>query len=377
MTYNRDERNFMMATFRNFGGGNQPQGDGDGIVQGPLAGMIGFNAGDVADDLPPHAAVRLRAMREEAAELTVLAQSNFSEVQQLQNEKRESEIRLRRLQQARSDGGFNLDAGDLRVLAEQKKLDKIVAELVRKKEVGEIRGAKNHTLMRLAASCAEWARSGRPGGTRIVAFDGKLPELKQGADILVAIEDRRRRLRELAAERHRVECAPHLSATAKAKYGAEIAALAEIGRLDVGGLIEHNANEIVWPRKQHQVTIYNSDQPLIGFIELDDFRALLAQLVPESLLKALDRECADVADDAAALTDTARAKALATISADFLACERAESELVWIAQSRGMAVSHREDCDVRALLGLDLVIAKAPPASDSGEHTTTWVGAPR
>jgi hypothetical protein len=110
---------------------------------------------------------------------------------------------------------------------------------------------------------------------------------------------------------------------------------------------------------------------------LPDFQALLAQLLPEILIRAADRECADAGDDNSALTDAQRQKSLVTIDADILATARAESELVWQAQSRGMAVSHRENIDVRALLGVDCVVSKTQPPSDDGSHVTKYVGAPR
>lgn len=81
----------MANFFRGFGGtSNQTfqaqssDGLGDSTVSGPVAAMLGLNIGDPIDDLPKNAADRLRGLREESEELSVLARSNFSDMQELQ-----------------------------------------------------------------------------------------------------------------------------------------------------------------------------------------------------------------------------------------------------------------------------------------------------
>ncbi|MHC2706358.1 hypothetical protein ACVMHZ_009545 [Bradyrhizobium liaoningense] len=306
----------------------------------------------------------------------MLARSNYSDVQELQNKKRQIESRIRDLQKARSDGGQNLPDDDFQVRTEQARLDKISAELSRKLEVGEIRGAKNQTLLRLAGACDAWLRSGRPGGTAVVQYDGKLPELKEGADILAAIEDRRLRLRELAAERHRVDSACFPSAARKTAMVVEVEEWAELGKPNAVSSIEHGA-PISWPLTMHRFDVHNAGPGAIAFGHLTDVRNFMAWWDMPGMIARLSAETDEVSDNGASMSEVERAKALATIAADYLATERAEALAVWTAQSRGMAVSHREDCDVRALLGLDLVIAKTPLPSDSGSHVTKYVGAPR
>jgi hypothetical protein len=386
----------MANSFRDFGVGNrtfrheaptalnlrsEQSGDalGDSTVRGPMPALIGANFGDPVDGLPPGGATRLQGMRERAADLGVLARNSFEIEQDLRTETGQIENRIKNLTAPRGDGGHGLGDDDPRVRAEQKNLDLKTAELARRRELSEVRGHEQQVLLRLIGNCETWLRGGgRPGGTRIVAFDGELPSPKAGTDLPAAIEDRRRRLRELAADRHRVESAPFPSAGAKAKGRNQIAALGELGRLDVTALLEHGANEFGWPLKMHQITIHNSTEPLIGFIELVDFEAVLAQLVPDLLLKSLDRELNEAADDASALSDVQRQKALAVIDGDILATERVETELVWLAREKGMAVHHREDVHPLALLNLALVVARegSLPETDGG-HTTRHVGAPR
>jgi hypothetical protein len=350
--------------------------DGGGVIVGPMGQLIGMNIGDAIVGLPATAAGRLRGLRERSEEMSALARLNFEVTQALQDDKRQKESRIRNLKQAHADGGHNLPDDDFRVRVEQAKLDSVVAELTRKHELAEARGAENRTLMRLIANCETWIRS-RPGNTKIVEYSGKLPKLPEGQDLLDAIETCRRHGREFAAQRHSTECAPFPTTGVQMKYRAEFEALAEIGRLDLTAMLEHGAHEVGWPKEQVRVQIYNSCEPLVGFIEIIDIKAVLAQLIREQLIKAADRECAEAGDDAHALDDKTRAERLAAISSDLLACERIEAAHCWAAQEKGFGILHREDIDARALLGVDCVIAKASPPSDDRSHTTKFLGAPR
>ena len=373
---NRTFRHEAPSGFNNLRSGQPGDALGENAVAGPVPALIGANVGDVADDLPPRGAIRLQGMRERAADLGVLARHSFEIEQELRTENAQTENRIRVLKQPRGDGGHSLGDDDPRVRVEQKNLDLKTAELARRRELSEVRGHEQQVLLRLIGICETWLRGGgRPGGSICVAFDGELPTLKEGADLPAAIDDRRRRLRELAADRHRVESAPFPAATAKAKIRDEIAALAELGAPSVSGMIEHNASLIEWPVTQISAKIFNSDPAAVGHVEVFDSRAFLCWLHKDAVLAKLDAECDASSDDAAALTDTARAKALAAISADILAVERAEAALVWLAQERGMALWHREDTDVRALLAID--VAGAPPPSDDRSHLTEFVGVPR
>jgi hypothetical protein len=142
-------------------------------------------------------------------------------------------------------------------------------------------------------------------------------------------------------------------------------------------MVEHGGAEIGWPTAQHQVRVFNTTEQAVGFGEVFDARATFCWLHRDALLKALDRECDAASDDNAALTDAVRQKQLATIGADYLATERAEAEICWMAQERGFPIAHRPDTDARALLALDLVVGETPASSDKGGHATRFVGVPR
>jgi hypothetical protein len=80
------------------------------------------------------------------------------------------------------------------------------------------------------AAVESWLRDGKPSGVRLEDFEGPEPTLNKGENgILDAIENRRRRVRELRADLHRIESAPFPSSHAKAQMRAQIGQLAQAG----------------------------------------------------------------------------------------------------------------------------------------------------
>ena len=62
-----------------------------------------------------------------------------------------------------------------------------------------------------------WLRDGRPSGTLLEAVEIEPPKLLKGEDVLLdAIENRRRRARELKADLHRIRSAPMPSSLGEA-----------------------------------------------------------------------------------------------------------------------------------------------------------------
>ena len=352
---------------------------GDNTVRGPVAAMLGIFVGDVVDDLritAPEAAVRLSGLRDRAADLAVLYRNSYEIEQALRMETQQIQNRIKTLKLPRGDGGYGLGDDDARVRAEQNTLDLKTAELARRRKLSEVRGYEQQLLMRLNGNCETYLRSGKPGGTVIAAFAGELPPLKEGVDILGAVEDRRRRLRELAADRHRVECAPFPSAARKIAMIADVEAWAEQGRPNATSSVEHG-EPISFPLEQVRLLVHNGGPGAVAIGQLADVRNFMAWWDAPGMIDRLSADIDAVADDATSMTDAQRAKARAAINADYLATERAECEFVWQAQKLGFPIQHREDIDVRALLGVDLVVSKAPPADNSDTHLVRHLGAPR
>lgn len=321
--------------------------------------------GDVIELLPAAARERLLQLRQRAADAHRLVPS-FEDVQQASMARIEAENALKRLTAHPQDFGFGLKPDDPRVVAAQKHLDKMTADFERLRQLKEIRTAGWQTASAALAACETWLRDGRPGGTALEAVEIEPPKLAKGENgLLDAIENRRRRVRELHADAHRARSAPYPSSHAKAQMRAEIERLATLGQPDVSALIELDG-KIAWPIQNLQSRVYNSEAGATAFAETPDTLALVAWLHRDALIAALDREIATEADDAAALSHEAREKAEAEVMADLLAIERDECSLTWAAQTRGFPIEHRSDCSPLALLGVRLVTtpsAGLPPSS--------------
>jgi hypothetical protein len=129
------------------------------------------------------------------------------------------------------------------VVTEQKLLDRATAELARLKSLQEIRSARWASCGQLERAIVDWLRSGIPGNCQLVVVDdAPLSELlvkNDGGRIEAAVARYRLRLRELAADRHRLNSAPWPSAMAKAAAKALIDRLADAGTPNLDAAIEH------------------------------------------------------------------------------------------------------------------------------------------
>jgi hypothetical protein len=99
----------------------------------------------------------------------------------------------------------------------------------------------------------------------------------------------------------------------------------------------------------------------------------------DALAAALDREIVSESDDKAALSQEAREKAEAEVTAELLAVERDESALVFQEQAQGLPLEHRADISPVALLALRLVTTSRSDAlpGTSAEHAYDIRGAGR
>jgi hypothetical protein len=174
------------------------------------------------------------------------------------------------------------------------------------------------------------------------------PPVRKGETIQSAIENRRRRLRELAADRESVGRAPWPSSVTKAKAREQFAALAVRGRPDVFELVERGG-----PVGLPTLPVFPGAEerpPVIR--DMVDAAALIAWALGPTLVDAIEREIDELSDDARALTAEQRREKLNEIAADMLAVEREEEALIEVAEGEGLAVLRRLDADPRAVLGI-------------------------
>jgi hypothetical protein len=179
----------------------------------------------------------------------------------------------------------------------------------------------------------------------ITAYSGSAPQLRKNETAAEAVEARRRRLRELQADFSRTEVAPKLSADMKSQEIARIEALAKQGTPSAFATIERG-EAIIWPTTTAELIDHS------GGVSVPDFLAIIAHLHRDAMIAAVSREIDLMADDANALSDADRAKALIQIKRDMLAVEREEVSFVHAANSQGANLLYRPETDSRALLGL-------------------------
>ena len=184
--------------------------------------------------------------------------------------------------------------------------------------------------------------------------------------VLDAIENRRRRGRELKADLHRIASAPFPSSHAKQRMRGQIEAAAMQAAPDV---IEHDGS-IIWQTRRVTVDVFNAEPGAIVFVEIPV--ALDPWVRRDELIAALDREIASEADDNAALTHEARQQREAEVMTDLLSVERDEAALVWQAQAQGLPVEHRADCSPLAILQVQLITTPRADASPETSPGYSW-----
>jgi hypothetical protein len=309
---------------------------------------------DVIEWLPEERKDLFRKLRQRATDAHRLI-PEFEQIREASMAKIDAANSLKRLTDHPQDFGRGLSETDPLAVAAQKHLDKMTADYKRLTGLQEVRTAAWQAASQALAACEAWLRDGRPHGTVLEDFDGPEPMLAKGeSGLLDAVENRRRRGRELKADLHRIRSAPFPSSYCKAQMRAEIEALAMRGAPDVTNLIEHDG-KIIWPTLRVQVQVLNATPGAIGFVEMLDTVAMDAWRHKSELIAALDDEINTEADDPAALTHEARQKAEAEVMGDLLDVERQEAALTWLAQSQALPVEFRPDCSPLAILQVQLI----------------------
>jgi hypothetical protein len=322
----------------------------------------------VIEILPSQAAERLRALRQRAKDAHAIV-PEFESIREASAAKTNAASGLKRLLAPASEGGFRLAAGDQRVIAATKVLEKAEDEFRRVQERQAARSAAWQTSSAALANVQNWLRDGRPSGTTLEAVEVDVPKPVKGeSGLFDQIENRRRRVRELKAAQHTIESAPFPSSFAKQRMREMVEQLAQRGAPSASSLIEHD-DEIIWPMVQVQVQVFNAQPEAIDFAEVPDMLAIDAWRNRDALIAALDREIVAEADDKAALSHTDRELRTSETMSDLLAVERTEAALVWSAQAQSLPVEHRGDISPQALLGVALVTA---PRAIDGPTTSPF-----
>jgi hypothetical protein len=323
---------------------------------------------DVIDLLPPVVADRVRTLRLRSADAHRIV-PEFESVREASMAKVAAANALKRLTDHPQDGGHGMKPDARPVIEAQKLVDKTITDFNRLQELQQVRVAAWQTASGALANVEAWLRSGRPGNTTLEVVEIEQPKPGKGeSGLLDQIETRRRRVRELRADLHRIASAPYPSAHARAKVRAEIEALAQAGAPVVTNIVEHDAG-IIWPVHTVRSAIHTMP-PGVAHAEVPDAIALVAWLHKDAMIAALDREIASEASDDVALSHEARQQREAETMGDLIEIERQEAQLVFRAQSEGLPVEHRADISPLALLGVRLITAPRTISGSSPEHAS-------
>ena len=292
---------------------------------------------DPAALLPDAAAAKMVALHQRAVDLFAQV-PDFSEVQEASQARQQHADRIADLTKAKGDSGFGLDDHAPQVVAERRKLERAEKEFTRLTTLKEIRSARWTDAAWLETSVSDWLlRGGIPSNCTLEAIDdAPLSELLSKADggrIDAAVERYRLRLRELAADAHRVRSAPWPSSVAKVAAKDLIHRLADQGAPNLDGAVEHG-QPISFASMLLTSTVRNVDAPAIAHAEIPDAVGLLLWLMRDQMLAKINAGIDEVADDKNALSEQQRGEMEAQISADALAIERAECALTGTPKRR-------------------------------------------
>lgn len=232
------------------------------------------------------------------------------------------------------EAGENLKDDEL--IRRLKKYQAALAErrefLARLQEIGD----RSQHLRALVGHCHRYLET---AGDRLKSTTIKLPK---NFDPGEAID----KIRDLRADMLEVDAAPYPSAEAKAVAIAQITRLAEQGRPDVLGVIDH-LDVIRWPSNYTPNRVAIDVDPGRIHSDLPDARPFIAWIMKDQLISKMTAEIDELADDKHALSKKDREARKASIADQILGLERQIAEHAFAA---GDLMILPDDTDPRALL---------------------------
>jgi hypothetical protein len=236
----------------------------------------------------------------------------------------------------------------------KKKIDQLFQQMRRLGAADDERSAIWNARGRLVRNVEDYLRTGVPAGCSLRALPEPAPKLGKGQNVLDEIENRRRRVRELAADLHATRSAPITPAAARQKMRETIETLAARGAPNVERLL--HGGEIEFPQSEMRARPVFDDRGLLIAWQQPDALAFVTWLLKDAVVSKLDGEIAAEFSDEPGLSDSDRAAREATILRDALAVSREEVALVEMAWGQGMSgVEHRAEVDPLAFLNVELV----------------------
>jgi len=302
-----------------------------------------IQAADVVDRLPAAAAADFQALRNDAQNAHAVLSSMTDRLQERRSEKRQAEGQRGQLLKL-----HRLEIDDPRVLAEDKKIDRLAASIAPLQQAYDKRAAEWQEISGLVSAIEKFCRA-LPAETKLLRYSGPEPKLGKNEDFAGAIERCRRRLRELHADKSKFSTAPILSVRAKEIIRTEIERHAELGRPDLAPVLDHG-EPIRWPTAALNHLGRQRLDAAVGQADTFDGLAVLIWLFKPQLIDALEKEIDAIADDAAALSEADRDRLMAEVERDLLAVQRDEEFFIRQAAN----VARRRDAHPLAVLQLEM-----------------------
>ena len=211
--------------------------------------------------IPKPVKQKLRRLRRARDDAWLVWRAIADERQEAWEAKRVAEARLKVLKGDGPDSAWygisqhshfrRLEDDHPELVAQREALTDAVANIERLDPIVDTRSHQLDQLTRLLSAVENYLAEGLSGvGDAIKLHKGPAPSLRKGEAVVEAVERCRRRLRELDADRHRIDSAPWHSGLAKRRARAEIDKLAERGQPSVLPLIESCDEPIYWAERQ-------------------------------------------------------------------------------------------------------------------------------
>jgi hypothetical protein len=277
--------------------------------------------------LPKAATDKLIALHQRAHDLYVQVPP-FEDIMELTNAKLAHERRIHDLTKRRGEAGYNLDPNSPQVRYEQEQLDRVIAERTRLQALKERRTIRSTAAGQLERAVTDWLKSGIPRNCELHIVEDTPPAklLLKNETMATAVERFRGQLSDLAGKLEQVRMAPWPSALAIQKATKQIKAMATPP--DCKGIIDR-LQPIGFAPMMLSSLVHGAERPALAFSETINSAGLVAWLFERELIAKITAEIKQAARDGEALDEQKRGAQETTLLEQMMACERAESSLIW------------------------------------------------
>lgn len=312
---------------------------------------INFDRDAALERLPQTAVERLLALRTRRDDLSATKDAAGDAREDARQEKQRAEQRLKELRTSRKFGGtFELKDNDPGIIAEQRKLDATTARLKCASDHADKLTKAWSALNRVVEGLDAYVVA---SSTPLRSHRGSAPVLLKNESTKSAIDRIRSKIAGLQADLKATENAPQPSSVTKQRMREQIAKLAEAGRPSIA-----EDGRIIWSDMRVSANAYlrtgagTAADGICGLM-VPDSPAIMVWLHRDVLVKRLEQQIDAESDDAKALSDAQRAQRQGALLENILALERQECRLITMAESEGVMIDYRAECNPYAVLDLE------------------------